>query len=268
MPEPIATAAVAFIEFTMVKHPFLSLTAILLFTFACFIIDAAPDLNKDDFERKHPFVAIFLMCPVILLYGCYLLALECLGIKKPIRQAHPRTTASRWAAAVCRIYAKNVRLAWKVFWAVLLLLTIIGGAIAILAPKGKPRADGGGPESEKFYRFMNTVTAPFQWVTNTIRFGLGILAIIFLATLYFTYRAFAFSPVVSIATAAIIVLVYAGWLWRTTRRIVSEEYGDNGNLSHAVTALIPAQLTTWLLFIVFFFAMQTGWHWLIAQIPE
>ena len=224
MPEPFATAIVAFIEFTMVKHPFLTVTIILGFTLLCFIIDAAPDLNKDDFERKHPFVAIFVMCPVILLYGCYLLALECLGIKKPIRQAHPRTTASRWAAAVCRIYAKNVRLAWKVFWAVLLLLTVIGGAVAILAPKGTPRADGGGPESEKFYRFMNTVTAPLQWITNTIRFGLAILAIVFLATLYFTYRVFALSPVVPTAVAAIIVLVYAGWLWRVTRRIVAEEF--------------------------------------------
>ena len=268
MPEPFATAIVAFIEFTMVKHPFLSLTAILLFTFACFIIDAASNLNKDDFERKHPFVATFVMCPVILLYGCYRVALECLGIKKPIRQVHPRTAASKWAVAVCRIYAKNVRLAWKIFWAVLLLLTVIGGAVAILAPKGTPKADGGGPESEKFYRFMNTATAPFQWVTNTIRFGLAILAIVFLATLYFTYRVLALSPVVPIATAAVIVLVYAGWLWRTTRRIVAEEFGNEGTLSHAVTALIPALLTTWLLCIVFFFATQTGWHWLIAQIPE
>ena len=175
---------------------------------------------------------------------------------------------NRWATAVCRIYAKNVKLAWKVFWAVLLLLTIIGGAVAILAPKGTPKADGGGPESEKFYRFMNTVTAPFQWVTSTIRFALAILAIVFLATLYFTYRVFALSPVVPTAVAAIIVPVYAGWLWRVTRRIVAEEFGSEGTLSHAVTALIPAQLTTWLVFVVFFFATQTGWHWLIAQIPE
>jgi hypothetical protein len=267
MPEPIATAAVAFIEFTVVKHPFLSLTAILLFTFACFIIDAAPDLNKDDFERKHPFVAIFVMCPVILLYGCYLVALECLGIKKPIRQASPRSTASRWAAAVCRIYAKNVRLAWKVFWAVLLLLTVIGGAVAILAPKGTPKADGGGPESEKFYRFMNTVTAPLQWITNTIRFGLAILAIVFLASLYFTYRVFAFSPVVPIAVAAIIVLVYAVWLWRTTRHIVAEEFGYERNLSHAVSALIPAQLGTWVIFVIFLGATQSAFAWLWSQIP-
>ncbi len=268
MPEPFATAAVAFIEFTIVKHPFLILTVVLGFTLLCFIVDAAPDLNKDDFERKHPFVAIFVMCPLILLYGCYLVALECLGIKKPPSKSRPRTTASRWAAAVCRIYAKNVRLGWKVFWAVLLLLTVIGGAVAILAPKGTPKPDGGGPESEKFYRFMNTVTAPFQWVTNTIRFGLAILAIIFLVSLYLTYRAFAFSPVVPIATAVVIALVYTVWLWRITRRVVAEEYGDKATVAHALMALIPAQLGTWILFILSMASTYGAVVWIGHQIPE
>jgi len=267
MPEPVATATVAVIEFTMVRHWLFSLAAILAFTLWASIMDAAPDLSDTtDFEFgfRHPFVT-FALFPFILVYGVLCVIADALGIKGSTKT---RTAANRWATAVCRIYAKNVKLAWKVFWAVLLLLTMIGGAVAILAPKGTPRADGGGPESEKFYRFMNTVTAPFQWITNTIRFGLAILAIVFLATLYFTYRVFAFSPVVPIVTAAVIVLVYAGWLWRVSRRIVAEEFGDQVTISHAVTALIPAQLTTWLLFIVFFFATQTGWHWLIAQIPE
>lgn len=222
MPAPIATAAVAVIEFTMVRHWFFSLAEILGFTIFSFIIDGETLSG----HGHNLFITM------------------------------------------CRIYAKNVKLACKILWAILLLLTVIGGAVAILKPKGTPRADGGGPESEKFYRFMNTATAPLQWVTNTIRFGLGILAIIFLATLYFTYRVFAFSPAVPIATAAVIVLVYAGWLWRTTRRIVAEEFGDEVTISHAIMALVPAQLTTWFLFVVFFFATQTGWHWLIAQIPE
>jgi hypothetical protein len=144
---------------------------------------------------------------------------------------------------------------------------VIGGAVAILAPKGTPKADGGGPESEKFYRFMNTVTAPFQWVTNTIRFALAILAIVFLATLYFTYRVFALSPVVPLATAAIIVLVYAGWLWRTTRRIVAGEYGDKATLAHAVSALIPAQLGTWVIFIISLGAIQSAFARICSQIP-
>lgn len=112
---------------------------------------------------------------------------------------------------------------------------------------------------------MNTLTAPPQWMVDAVKMLIGILAIIFLVTVYCAGKVLAFNPVVTLTA---IVLIYFVWLWFTTRRVVAEEFGEQVTISHAVAALIPAQLTTWLLFIVFFFATQTGWHWLIAQIPD
>jgi hypothetical protein len=82
MPEPIATVAVAFIEFTMVRHWFLSLAAILAFTLWASILDATPDIGKtSDFEFgfKHPFVT-FALFPFILVYGIFCAIADALGI--------------------------------------------------------------------------------------------------------------------------------------------------------------------------------------------
>ena len=81
MPEPIATAAVAFIEFTMVQHWFLSLAAILALTLGASILDAAPELGKTsgfEFGFKHPFVT-FALFPLILVYGICCVAADATG---------------------------------------------------------------------------------------------------------------------------------------------------------------------------------------------
>lgn len=263
MPEPIANAAVAFIEFTVVKHPFLSLTVILVFTLWASIIDAAPDVNKmDDFEFgfKHPFVT-FALFPFIFVYGIFCAIVDALAIGG---SGKARTAANRWGTAVCRIYAKNIKLFFRLIFGALLLISVVGAAVAILRPKSKPLPNGGGPESEKFFGFMNTITAPLQWVVNSIRFLLGILSVVWLVTVYYAGKVLAISPVVTLTA---IVVVYFVWLWFTTCRIVTEEFGSKGTVAHAVVALVPAQLATWFLFLVSLGAIQSAFAWISSQIP-
>lgn len=263
MPRPIGTAVVAVIEFTMVRHWFLSLAAIGTFTLCASTMDAAPEIGKTSsrtFGFKHPLVALALF-PLVLVCGIFCVIADAFGIKGNAK----RTAASRWGVAVCRIYAKNVKLAWRLVLGALLLATVIGAAVFFFAPKDKPAANGGGPESEKFFAFMNTVTAPLQWMVNGIKMLIGILAIIFLVTVYYAGKVLAFTPV---ATMVAIIFVYLVWLLSTTWKVVSEEYGKGATPWHTIVAIIPAQLVTWFLFIIFFYSMQSGWHWLVAQIPE
>lgn len=264
MPGSIAAISSAIVNFTLVRHPILILTAILAFTIWCFMCD-----NRGLDEHKHPFTTL-LMIPFILVGFVYMYVMEeCLGIKNPVGTgsltgARARSTAARWITAVCRIYAKNVRLFFRLILGALLLISIIGAAISILSPKSKPLANGGGPESEKFYRFMNTTTAPLQWIVDGIRLLLGILAIIFLAAVYFAGKVLAFSPMI---TLAVITLVYLCWLWISTRKIVEEEFGDEATLAHAVLALIPAELGTWIIFILSMASIYGAVVWIGHQIP-
>jgi hypothetical protein len=61
--EPITTAAVAILELAMVKHPFLTLAAMLAFTTGCFIAD---NRHLDDVSRRFTTLITF---PVLLVYG-------------------------------------------------------------------------------------------------------------------------------------------------------------------------------------------------------
>jgi hypothetical protein len=136
--------------------------------------------------------------------------------------------------------------------------------IKFLQPRGKVPSSDGGPESEKFYRFMNATTAPLRWMVDGVRFILGVLAVIFLATLYFAGKVLAFSPML---TVAIITLVYVYWLWTTTRKIVEEEFGDEATVAYAVLALVPAELGTWIIFILSVVSIYGAVIWIGQQIP-
>lgn len=163
-----------------------------------------------------------------------------------------------------RIYAKNVKMFFRIILGVGLILTLVYAAFELLKPRDKAPVLAGGPESEKFYGFMNTVTGPMQFMVNVGKNWLMVLSAIFLVCLYGAGKVVAFSPML---TLAIIVTVYLAWLVSVTTQVVREEYGQRASFGRGIIALVPAQLTTWFLFIVFLGAMQTGFHWLVAQIP-
>jgi hypothetical protein len=87
---------------------------------------------------------------------------------------------------MCRLFAKHIKLVFKLaFWFIVAGALILGalataaeGSSSIHVGGGSPRPTGGGPESEKFYRTMNKATAPLRWAVDGLTAICGALAML------------------------------------------------------------------------------------------
>ncbi len=132
-----------------------------------------------------------------------------------------KTDTNSFFVVFCRIYAKNVKLALKIVFFAMLAVVIVQTAWEHVQKKAQPKADGGGPEVERFFRFLNLVTAPAQWLVD---FLMAVLVVIAACVVLISRGAYLVAMAHPVAVAATAICLYGAWLTFTSYRVVQEEY--------------------------------------------
>jgi hypothetical protein len=187
--------------------------------------------------------------------------------------------SQNFCRVMCRMYARNVKLALKVVAGLFLYLFVLCLCFKGSKPRPNVNPNGGGPESEQFFRFANTVTAPFQWLVEGLVFiarvfGLAFLIVnLFLINWFANWIAtnpesqtnFAWKTDHCMLLAVAIAGLYLWWLWSTARRIIRDEYmrgeysiGRGGSAAYALAVCIA-----WFAFVVVTCAL--GWYCMAAS---
>lgn len=154
-------------------------------------------------------------------------------------------TDSFWSV-MCRVIAKNVKLALKI------VFVFVAGFFTIMAifsvnaegAGAHQSLNAGGPESEKFFRFMNRATYPLQAALDGAMMMLGVLAfcVVFGAQ---WFVGFYYNHIV--ICYVILAAIYLVWLWFNTRDIVANEYTDYNESKDVVRS--TAAMLVWLVLL-------------------
>jgi len=132
---------------------------------------------------------------------------------------------------VVRMVWRVIKLAFKVIFAGLLTFVVAGWCLELLSPKPKSEPIDGGPEGEKFYTFMNSVT----WIPQQIWYALiGVLQILAFVALTLGYAVggliYNHSTICEVAAAIAFLL----WFDRALREEIQKEEGIVGRFERAL----------------------------------
>lgn len=125
---------------------------------------------------------------------------------------------------VIRVFLRAIKLVLKIVFGVFLFFLfcfVALGAAAEVGSASHASPSGGGPQSEKFFRFMNSVTAPLQVIWEGFVALLGAIALVMLIFVEKAARWVTDNQLLSIVVAGLAFLV---WLGFTIHDVWTDEF--------------------------------------------
>lgn len=125
---------------------------------------------------------------------------------------------------VIRVFFRTIKLTLKIAFGVFLFVLFCFVALGAAADAGPTRCaspSGGGPQSEKFYRFMNSVTAPVRAIWEGFVTLLGTIALV---TLIFAEGAARWVRDNRLLSASVAGLAFLVWLGFTIYDVWTDEF--------------------------------------------
>jgi hypothetical protein len=132
--------------------------------------------------------------------------------------------AIRFLRVVLRVSGRTIKLALKIAFGVFLFFAFCLAALSAAAnagPTSHASPSSGGPQSEKFYRFVNSATAPVQAVWEGFVTLLGTVALVTLIFFEKAARWVRDNQLLSVCVAGLAFLV---WLGFTIYEVWTDEF--------------------------------------------